>query len=257
MPGIYPNPSAAAESFRVGDQVRWFVNEQSISPYVGVVTQICPSICKVWVEFPIGGNQQKDPTELILVTPFAGRSPVTEDTGYSSYEKEVSEKDYGTLREKTVKLAQRMVAKEIGSATEKTMLSKMASKVAKNFAEGVVEKLAGDVLQCVENKMTDAQAYQSLYPQYETVCSDGFLRTAISKIYEVKTSGSTIPLSENHRSFLLSQPEQGMGYQIVDLKLKNGDTLENRVVVNSTYLKLVKDESIGSEDIESVSISQN
>lgn len=183
MPGIYPNPSAAAESYRVGDQVRWFVNEQAISPYVGVVTQICPSVNKVWVEFPVGGNQQKDPTELILVTPFAGRSPVTKDTGYSDHEKEISDKTYGTLREKTVKLAQRIIAKEMGVAVEKIRISKMASKVAQSFAEGVVEKIAGDVLQCIDKKMTDAQAYQSLYPRYEKICSDGFMREAIRKIY--------------------------------------------------------------------------
>jgi len=62
----------------------------------------------------------------------------------------------------------------------------MATKVASSFASTVVDKLANDVVACVEKGMTDIQAYQSLYPQYENMCSDGFMRTAISKIYAVK-----------------------------------------------------------------------
>lgn len=184
MPGLYPHPSGSAENYKVGDQVKWFTSEKSISPYVGVVTQVCPGINKLWVDFPIGGNQQKDPTELILITPFVGTSPVEEDTGYSSYDKTVSEENYGTLREKVKKMAREMVTKE---ASEQRV-SKMASKVAGSFADNVVTKLAGDVVSCLHKGMTDIQAYQSLYPQYENTCSDGFMRSAISKIYKsIKT----------------------------------------------------------------------
>lgn len=112
MPGIFPNPSAAAENFSVGDQVRWFVNEREISPYIGVVTQICPSINKLWVEFPIGGNQQKDPTELILVTKFMGEAPIAEDTGYSSYDKAKSDETYGRIDKKVIDLARKLIQKK-------------------------------------------------------------------------------------------------------------------------------------------------
>jgi len=186
MPGIYPNPSASADSFKLGDQVKWFIPGKEPSSEVGVVTQVCPGINKVWAEFQNGGNQQRDPSELLLVTPFMGQSPVTEDTGYSSYSKSISDKSYGTIGEKALKLAHKLVSKETREATEKVKAASMASKVASKFASDVVDKLAGDVASCVEKGMTDAQAYQSLYPQYENVCSDGFMRTAIQKIYEVK-----------------------------------------------------------------------
>lgn len=182
MPGLYPNPSGGADSYKVGDQVKWFTSEKSISPYVGVVTEICPGINKVWVDFPLGGNQQKDPTELILITPFVGTTPVDEESGYSSYGKAVSNENYGTLREEVKKMAKNMTARE---ASEKR-ISKMASKVAGSFADGVVSKLAGDVVSCINRGMTDIQAYQNLYPRYENTCSDGFMRSAISKIYNAK-----------------------------------------------------------------------
>jgi len=183
MPGIYPNPSAAAESFKVGDQVKWFIPGKEASAEVGVVTQVCPGINKVWVEFQNGGNQQRDPSELLMVTPFTGQSPVTEDTGYSSYSKSISDKSYGTPGDAVLKLAHKLVSKEI---PENVKLAGMATKVASSFASTVVDKLANDVVACVEKGMTDIQAYQSLYPQYENMCSDGFMRTAISKIYAVK-----------------------------------------------------------------------
>lgn len=189
MPGIFPNPSASADSFKLGDQVKWFLPGKEPSAEVGVVTQLCPGINKVWVEFQNGGNQQRDPSELLLVPPFAGQSPVTKDTGYSSYSKEISNKSYGTLGEKAVKLAKKLVAKEAQVVTEKVKVASMATKVASSFATQVVDRLAGDVVSCVEKGLTDIQAYQSLYPQYENICSDGFMRTAIQKIYGSNNKG--------------------------------------------------------------------
>jgi hypothetical protein len=180
MSGLYPNPSGGAETYKVGDQVKWFTSEKSISPYVGVVTEICPGINKVWVDFPIGGNQQKDPTELILITPFVGTTPVDKESGYDSYDKTVSKEDYGTLQDKVKKMAKDMATKE---ASEQ-YISKMASRVAGKFAVTVVTKLASDVVACVSGGMTDIQTYQNLYPKYEKTCSDGFMRSAISKIYK-------------------------------------------------------------------------
>ncbi len=187
MSGLYPNSSAAAENFHIGDQVKWFVTEQAVSPYVGRVTQVIPSIQKVWVDFPIGGNQQKDPTELILVTPFVGTSPVTEDTGYSSFDKALSDENYGTLRSNAVELSKKVIeAKKPKKAAEEleSKTARLASVVAKTFATDVVEKLSSDLLECHKKGLNDVQAYQNVYEKFEKVCSDDFMRSAVKKIYE-------------------------------------------------------------------------
>jgi len=55
--------------------------------------------------------------------------------------------------------------------------------------------------------------------------------------------------------YKLSQlPENGMGYQIVDITLKNGIILRSRMVINSTYLKISEDEKITEKDISDVSL---
>lgn len=184
MSGLYPNPSGGAGDFRVGDQVRWYVNDREISPYVGVITEICPGINKVWVEFPVGGNQQKDPSELILVSQFVTRSPVSEETGYSSYDKEVSKDDYGTLRDRTVKVAQKLVDSMLSEVSRKDKISKMASDAVRKFATDVVENLAQDIIACCNDNMTDVQAYTKLYPLYANRCSDTFMRESVRRIYK-------------------------------------------------------------------------
>lgn len=191
MPGLFPHSSGSAEDYIVGDQVKWFINERAISPYVGVVTQVCPGINKVWVDFPIGGNQQKDPTELILITPFVGTSPVEEDTGYDSYDKTMSEENYGTLQDKVKKMAKDMVSRE----ASENRVSKMASKVAGSFADRVVTKLAADVISCIGDGLSDIQTYHKLYSSYERTCSDSFMRSAISKIYNSRNASTMMDMS--------------------------------------------------------------
>ncbi len=74
-------------------------------------------------------------------------------------------------------------------------------------------------------------------------------------------------LSENHISMpekielptnlidkLANLPEQGMGYQIVNVILKNGQILTDRRVVNSTYLLLLNNEYLKTADIENVEL---
>lgn len=53
-----------------------------------------------------------------------------------------------------------------------------------------------------------------------------------------------VKLLDTQIKFLESLPEQGMGYQIVDIELKDGKKLINRIVLNSTYLKVNDGESI-------------
>lgn len=167
--------------FKVGDHVKWFVSEKYISPYIGVVTHVCPKTNKIWVEFPVGGNQQRDPSELIHVQRAQGRSPVNEDTGYDSYEKIVSEINRGSIRDKLIK-----VDKDNDKDNDKAKIKKMASKVAYNFADKIVTKIASDIIECINDNKTTIQAYQYIYPLYNKVCSDNFIRYAIFKVYNLK-----------------------------------------------------------------------
>ena len=51
-------------------------------------------------------------------------------------------------------------------------------------------------------------------------------------------------------------PETGMGYQAVDVYLKGGKVLHNRIVLNSTYLQLKNNEQISLSQIKEVSLSE-
>jgi len=58
-----------------------------------------------------------------------------------------------------------------------------------------------------------------------------------------------IKLLPEHIKALESLPEQGMGYQLIDIELKNGMLLQKRIVLNSTYLQLQDKEDLDSNDI--------
>jgi hypothetical protein len=184
MQSYVPNKSAVANNFKIGDPVKWVISETQISPYVGVVTEICPGINKIWVEMPVGGNQQFDPSDIILVPPEQGTPLVQKDTGYSSFDKERSHRDFGPLS--ALKLAEEMIAKKLNISPEAYRVRKMASDIANKYATEVIEKVSSDVLECKEKGLTDIQAYQSLYKKYGSKCSDGFIKHAIQKIYELK-----------------------------------------------------------------------
>ncbi len=49
-------------------------------------------------------------------------------------------------------------------------------------------------------------------------------------------------------------PEQGMGYQLVDIELKSGKKLEKRIVLNSTFLQLNEQEDLDSNDIYKIKV---
>ncbi len=53
---------------------------------------------------------------------------------------------------------------------------------------------------------------------------------------------------------LVDLPEQGMGYQVVNIILKDGTILSERKVVNSTYLLLNDNEEIKTIDIVKVEL---
>lgn len=65
-----------------------------------------------------------------------------------------------------------------------------------------------------------------------------------------------IELREAHIKYLSELPESGMGYQIVDVTLKDGQRLKNRIVVNSQFLLLEEDESIDPILIEKIEIKR-
>ncbi len=65
---------------------------------------------------------------------------------------------------------------------------------------------------------------------------------------------SELKLSNKFSNYLGSLPEQGMGFQIVDIELENGNLLKDRVILNSTYIKLHENENIENKDIKSILI---
>lgn len=56
-------------------------------------------------------------------------------------------------------------------------------------------------------------------------------------------------------AYLSDKPEQGMGYQDVDVELSNGTVLKNRIVLNSTYLEQKDDEDFSISDIVKIKIN--
>ena len=50
-----------------------------------------------------------------------------------------------------------------------------------------------------------------------------------------------LQLKEEHVQHLITLPENGMGYQVVDITLKGGNILKKRVVLNSNLLLLEAD----------------
>ncbi len=61
-----------------------------------------------------------------------------------------------------------------------------------------------------------------------------------------------VKLLDTQINILENLPEQGMGYQIVDLVLKNGKKLIEKVVLNSTFLQI--DEQIDPTEIKEIKL---
>lgn len=67
---------------------------------------------------------------------------------------------------------------------------------------------------------------------------------------------NSIQLPQNWINFLSNLPETGMGYQLVNVILRNGKTLSHHKVFNSELLVLDKDEKINKEDIAVVELQK-
>ena len=65
-----------------------------------------------------------------------------------------------------------------------------------------------------------------------------------------------VELIQRHIDYLTSQPEEGMGYQIVEITLRTGEVVKHRMVLNSMYLILEEHEEIASNDIASIILEQ-
>jgi len=164
MPALYPM-TVAPEDFKVGDTVRKSISDRCFTPYVGVVTNILPSIYKVDVQWP-RGSIREDPEELILVHPIFGLPTVRTDSGYSSYDKGISEKFYGKIP-KQVRPYERM-----------------AIRVAHNFASKTIGKLVDDIVECHQKKLSEVQTYNRVYGKFASICSDYIIRSSIERIYK-------------------------------------------------------------------------
>ena len=163
MAALYPS-MAAPEDFKPGDCVRKFVTEWNVTPFVGVVTHVVPATYKVWVQWPIEQTAES-PETLIKVNPqIYGLPTVIHDMGYSSYEKDLSDKRYGIPRQASNQ-------------------EKMAIRIAHTFATDVVGRLVDDIVECKNQELNDVQAYNRVYEKYATICSDYIMQSSIKRIY--------------------------------------------------------------------------
>ncbi len=64
----------------------------------------------------------------------------------------------------------------------------------------------------------------------------------------------TLKLSDSFINILVNLPENGMGYQIVKVILKNGKILNHHKVINSSLLMLEENENITERDIEKIEL---
>lgn len=65
-----------------------------------------------------------------------------------------------------------------------------------------------------------------------------------------------IKLSKEFCEYLQNKPETGMGYQIVNIELKDGRKFKNRLILNSTYLKLNFENELKNEDIKEIKVKE-
>ena len=67
----------------------------------------------------------------------------------------------------------------------------------------------------------------------------------------------TIKLPDSFINTLIDLPENGMGYQIVKVSLRNGKILHRHKVLNSELLMLEENEDIYAKDIENIELDTN
>lgn len=60
-----------------------------------------------------------------------------------------------------------------------------------------------------------------------------------------------LELSNHWKNYINKIPETGMGYHTVNVRLKNNILLENRTIINGTYLEILENE-LTNEDIKNI-----
>ena len=63
-----------------------------------------------------------------------------------------------------------------------------------------------------------------------------------------------VELPEDIKIQLIDLPENGMGFQVIDIILKNGRVLKDRIVINSQRLIVTPEDDFDITDIEEISI---
>jgi hypothetical protein len=161
-PMTTPFPNAALpQAFSIGDQVKWFISESAVSPYVGRVYAINPKTVKVYVTWPVGGNTQHSPEELLIVPPEQGQSVINAPApGYDSWEVRKSEKTFGKLTPATIQ--------------------KMAAALAESEIVEEVVKQASDLKSA---GFPDIVAHDRLTSVFSGIASDAAIRQAMSQVY--------------------------------------------------------------------------
>lgn len=66
----------------------------------------------------------------------------------------------------------------------------------------------------------------------------------------------SIRLPDTFISILISLPENGMGFQIVKVFLKDGRVLGKHKVINSEWLMLEENENISNLDIDKIELEK-
>lgn len=165
MPALYPS-AVRPEDFKIGDQVKWFISESAISPYIGRVYAINPKTVKIWVTWPIGGNTQHGPEELLLVPPEQGLSAITQPApGGYNWEVQKSEKIFGKLTPAVVAPAD---------------MKKMASALVETHMAEEVTRFASA---CKDYGYPDVITHDRLSSVYGTVASPEVLKQALRQVY--------------------------------------------------------------------------
>jgi hypothetical protein len=105
------------------------------------------------------------------------------------------------------------------------------------------------------NQFTDTQIARAKEIQKEIGLSDeAYLELFEEEKENAGDDGNKIRLLKKHIDKLSNLPEQGVGYQIVDIKLIDGKILTERIVLNSTFLKLKKNEILTPSEIETIEL---
>lgn len=180
MPALYPS-MVAPEVFQVGDCVRKWITEQGVTPFVGVVSHIIPSTYKVWVQWPTE-NTQESPETLIKVNPeIAGLPTSFIDSGYGSYEKSISERNFGSLPKRIVP------SRDLppnGRPITLNASDKMVIRVAHTFATDAIGNLVDGISLCKKEGLSDTQTYYRIFDKFGHYCSDRIIKSSIKKVFE-------------------------------------------------------------------------